>query len=119
MRTRDRLVHFGAQVRSIRVALGMGQRTLAGRIDRSQGYISLVERGNVGGLSIAEAEVIAHALGATLVFGVEAPVLLGGVRQRDAAHAHCVAYVARRLAAAGWIVLREVAIGTRERPGWI
>jgi transcriptional regulator with XRE-family HTH domain len=119
MRTRERLVGFGAQVRSIRVALGMGQRALACRIDRSQGYVSLVERGNVAGLSITDAEVIASALGATLVFGVEAPVLLGGARQRDAAHARCVAYVARRLAAAGWIVRREVAIGTRERPGWI
>jgi hypothetical protein len=73
----------------------------------------------VAALSIAEADRIARAIGATLVFGVEAPVLLGGARQRDAAHARCVAYVARRLAAAGWIVRREVAIGTSERPGWI
>ena len=89
------------------------------RIDRSQGYVSLVERGRVAGLSIAEADGIARAIGATLVFGVEAPVLMGGARQRDAAHARCVAYVARRLAAAGWIVRREVPIGTRDRPGWI
>ena len=119
MRTRDRLVHFGVQVRSIRVALGIGQRALAGRIDRSQGYVSLVERGKVAGLSVAEADAIARAIGATLVFGVEAPVLFGGARQRDAAHSRCVAYVGRRLAAAGWIVRREVGIGTRERPGWI
>lgn len=119
MRTRDRLVHFGVQIRSIRVAVGIGQRAVGARINRSQGYVSLVERGRVAGLSIAEADVIARSLGATLVLGVEAPVLLGGARQRDAAHARCVAYVARRLAAAGWIVRREVAIGTRERPGWI
>jgi len=119
MRTQERVVQFGAQVRLIRVALGIGQRALARRIGRSQGYVSVVERGNVAGLSIADADVIARALGATLVFGIEAPVLLGGSRQRDAAHARCVAYVARRLAAAGWDVRREVAIGTRERPGWI
>jgi transcriptional regulator with XRE-family HTH domain len=119
MVARERLVRFGAEVRSIRVALGLGQRALARRIDRSQGCVSLVERGNVAALSVAEADRIARAIGATLVFGVEAPVLLGGARQRDAAHARCVAYVARRLAAAGWIVRREVAIGTRERPGWI
>jgi len=103
----------------MRLAFGMGQRALAGRIGRSQGYVSLVERGNVAGLSIVEADAIARALGATLVFGVEAPVMLGGPRQRDAAHSRCVAYVARRLAVAGWNVRREVAIGTRERPGWI
>lgn len=119
MFAQERLVRFGAQVQSIRIALGMGQRALARRMGRSQGYVSLVERGSVPGLSIAEADGIARALGATLVFGVEAPVLLGGSRQRDAAHARCVAYVSRRLVASGWHVRREIAIGTRERPGWI
>ena len=90
MRTRQRLVHFGAQVRSIRVALGMGQRALAGRIDRSQAYISLLERGNVPGLSIAEADVIARALGATLILGVEAPVLGGSSARRRSCAMRCV-----------------------------
>ena len=118
MRTRQRLVHFGAQVRSIRVALGMGQRALAGRIDRSQAYISLLERGNVPGLSIAEADVIARALGATLILGVEAPVFSVALvsatpLMRNALRTSHVD------SPAGWIVRREAAIGTWERPGWV
>ena len=106
-------------MRAVRVALGLGQRDLARRIGRAQSYVSLVERGRVPGLSIAEAEAICDALGATFVLGIEAPVLLEGPRQRDAAHARCVAYVARRLARNGWIVQREVQVGTPGRPGWI
>jgi len=114
-----RLERFGASVRAVRVALGLSQRALAGRIGRSQPYVSLVERGRIAGLSIAEAEAICRALGATFVLGIEAPVLVAGPRQRDAAHARCVAYVARRLIRHGWMVRREVIIGMPGRPGWI
>jgi transcriptional regulator with XRE-family HTH domain len=117
--TQERLIHFGAQVRAIRISIGLPQRRLAIRIQRSQGFVSLVEHGRVARLSIAEADAISAALGATLVLGVEAPILIAGDRQRDAAHARCVAYVARRLASDGWIVRREVMIGPRDRPGWI
>ena len=106
-------------MRAVRVSLGRRQRALAKRIGRTQSYLSLVERGRVTGLSIVEAEAICDALGATFVLGIEAPVLVAGPRQRDAAHARCVAYVARRLARDGWIVKREVPVGTPGRPGWI
>ncbi len=114
-----RLERFGASLRAVRIALGLSQRVLAMRIGRSQSYVSLVERGRIAGFSVAEAEAICRGLGATLVFGIEAPVLVAGPRQRDAAHARCVAYVARRLIRDGWIVRREVQIGTPGRPGWI
>jgi transcriptional regulator with XRE-family HTH domain len=114
-----RLERFGASFRAVRVAIGLSQRVLAMRIGRSQAYVSLVERGRIAGFSIAEAEAICRGLGATLVLGIEAPVLIAGPRQRDAAHARCVAYVARRLIRDGWIVRREVQIGTPGRPGWI
>jgi len=107
-----RIDRFGASVRAVRVSLGLRQRELARRIGRTQSHLSLVERGRIPGLSIAEAEAICEALGATFVLGIEAPVLVAGPRQRDAAHARCVAYVARRLARDGWIVQREVPIGT-------
>jgi len=81
--------------------------------------MSLLERGMIARLSIVEAERVCSSLGATLVLGVEAPVLIAGPRQRDAAHARCVAYVARRLIAEGWLVQREVQIGSPSRPGWI
>ena len=115
----DRVRSLGASVRAVRVALGLSQRVLGERIGRSQVYVSLVERGRVPGLSITEADSLCGALGATLVLGIEAPVLLAGSRQRDAAHARCVAYVMRRLTKEGWIVRREVQIGTPARPGWI
>ena len=117
--TQERLIKFGLRVRAIRSSIGMPQRRLAMRIHRSQGFVSLVERGKVARLSIAEADAISQALGATLVLILEAPILIAGAPQRDRAHARCVAYVARRLAAQGWIVRREVIIGARDRPGWI
>ena len=119
MAAQERLIHFGARVRAVRVSIGLPQRRLASRIQRSQGFVSLVERGKVKRLSIAEADQISEALGATLVLTVEGPILLAGTRQLDAAHARCIAYVARRLSAQGWIVHREVLIGARDRPGWI
>ena len=114
-----RVERFGASIRAVRVALGLSQRALGERIGRSQVYVSLVERGRVPGFSIMEADSICKALGATLVLGIEAPLLLAGSRQRDAAHARCVAFVMRRLAREGWSVQREVQIGTLSRPGWI
>ena len=114
-----RVDHFGASVRAVRTALGLTQRGLARRIGRAQSYVSMVERGLIQGLSIAEADAISRSLGGTLVIGIEAPVLVAGSRQRDAAHARCVAYVARRLVRDGWVVQREVQVGSHDRPGWI
>lgn len=115
----ERLLRLGASVRAVRTMLGLSQRAFGERIGRSQAYVSLVERGLIRRLSIVEADLMCRDLGATLVVGVEAPVLIGGPRQRDAAHAQCVAYVARRLRADGWLVQREVLIGSPSRPGWI
>jgi transcriptional regulator with XRE-family HTH domain len=115
----ERLQRLGASVRAVRTTLGLSQRAFGERIGRSQAYVSLMERGMIRALSIVEADLICRHLGATLVLGVEAPVLIGRPRQRDAAHARCVAYVARRLRADGWLVQREVQIGSPSRPGWI
>jgi hypothetical protein len=81
--------------------------------------VSRAERGTLVTLTIADADELCRALGATLVFGVEAPILIAGDRQRDAAHSRCVAYVAKRLERDGWLVAREVEIGDIRRPGWI
>jgi transcriptional regulator with XRE-family HTH domain len=115
----DRLLRLGASIRAVRTALGLSQRAFADRIGRSQAYVSLLERGLIGTLSVVELDRVCKSLGATLVLGVEAPVLIAGPRQRDAAHARCVAYVARRLRADGWLVEREVPVGSPSRPGWI
>lgn len=114
-----RLVQFGAAIRSLRTALAVSQQQLARRIGRSQAFVSLVERGRYRSLTVADGDRLCQALGGTLVLGVEAPLVLGGGRQRDAAHAPCLGHVARRLTAAGWLVEREVEIGDPRRPGWI
>jgi len=114
-----RVERFGASVRAVRVALGLSQRASAKLMGRSQAWVSLMERGRIASLSVSEADLICQSLGATLVLGVEAPVLIAGPRQRDAAHARCVAYVARRLRSDGWLVQREVQVGSSSRPGWI
>jgi transcriptional regulator with XRE-family HTH domain len=103
----------------VRLTLGLSQRAFAGRIGRSQTYVSLLERGMIPNLSIIEADAMCQRVGATLVLGIDAPILVAGARQRDAAHARCVAYVARRLRAEGWLVEREVQVGPPSRPGWI
>ena len=58
-------------------------------------------------------------MGARLAIAVDAPYLGDRPLQRDAAHAHCVGHVGRRLAAAGWLVAREVEVGTDRSRGWI
>jgi transcriptional regulator with XRE-family HTH domain len=115
----SRLVAFGAAIRNLRQTLGLTQHELAKRIGRSQTFVSAVERGVAARLEDRDADALCRALGGTFVFGVEAPLLLGGGRAADAAHARCVAHVVRRLPPAGWIVEREVEIGSGSRPGWI
>jgi transcriptional regulator with XRE-family HTH domain len=119
MLDRQRLVTIGATIRSVRNAIGMSQRRLAARVGRSQSFISRVEAGRVGSIRVSDLDRLCRGLGATLVLGVEEPLVLGGARQRDAAHAVSIGHVVRRLSAAGWLVEREVEIGPPGRPGWI
>ena len=119
MLDRHRLVTIGATIRSVRTAIGMSQRRVAARIGRSQSFISRVAAGRVGAIRVTDLDRLCQALGATLVLGVEAPLVLGVARQRDAAHAVSIGHVVRRLTAAGWLVEREVEIGPPGRPGWI
>ena len=119
MSSRQRLRTFGVAIREVRTALGHSQAQLAGRVGRSQTFVSQVERGVATSLNVDDADRLCTALGATLVLNVESPRLLAGPRTRDAAHAACVGHVQRRLRSQGWHVRREVAIGTSQRPGWI
>ena len=116
---RERLVSFGLVVRRVRQRVGQTQAQLGQRVGRSQSWVSRVEGGELVSLTVAESDELCRALGATLVFAVEAPIITGTDRQRDAAHAKCVAFVAGRLERSGWFVEREVQIGDPGRPGWI
>jgi transcriptional regulator with XRE-family HTH domain len=119
MRAARRRSSFGSSIRTIRDALGMSQRELGRRVSRSQPYVSAVENGRTPGLRLSDAEKLCEAVGATLVFGVDAPLLLGAARQHDLVHARCLAHVCRRLKSGDWLTEREVEIGEPRRPGWI
>src|SRR5688572_5166515 len=95
----------GRIVRALRRRRGWRQMDLAAQASCSQAEISLVERGHLRSLVLAER--ILAALDAHLVLDVR---WRGGALDRllDEDHATLVATVARRLAAAGWEVQVEV-----------
>ncbi len=110
---------FGRAAATIRRKLRVRQIDLAAAVGISTAHLSAIENGLVRHLDMDLAGRLCAALGGTLVFGIELPPALAGSRQTDAAHALAVAHVARRLAAAGWLVAREVPIGGLTPTGWI
>jgi hypothetical protein len=59
------------------------------------------------------------ALGVAISIDFRLPLIARSSPQRDPAHATCVAYVARRLLAAGFLAVREVEIAYGRSHGWI
>lgn len=116
---RPALLAVAAAVADLRRTIGWSQAELARRAGQSQGWVSIVEAGRAGDLTFGAASRLLEAMGARLVVGVDAPFLGDRRRQRDVAHVRCVAYVARRLEHAGWLVRREVEIGGDRSRGWI
>lgn len=112
----DEAIRF---VRAACAALGWSQRELSRRSGVPQTAISRFVRGRLDAIDLAQLAAIAVAFGARIAFTVDAPFLVDRARQRDRVHATCVAYVARRLRAAGWVVETEVEIAGRYGPGWI
>ena len=106
-------------VRDLRRALGWTQADLASRAGVSQSLVSAVERRRLADLTFGTATGLLEAMGARLAVGVNRPFVAGRERQRDAAHAACSVYVARRLIAAGWSVASEVEVGGDRSRGWI
>jgi hypothetical protein len=78
--------------------------------------VSSVEAGAVN-VTVGLAGRLLSALGVAVELRVQHP--LAEPRQRDAAHALCVAHVERRLKATGWLVMREVEIIHGRSHGWI
>jgi transcriptional regulator with XRE-family HTH domain len=111
-------VRAGVLIRDLRLALGWTQRTLAQKAGVSQSWICDVERGRCPEASLETIDRLLAAMGGRLIFQVNAPYL-ATPRQRDLVHARCSAYVARRLARAGWRVAREVEVGGDRSRGWI
>jgi len=101
------------------VAIGWSQAELARRARTSQSSTSRIERGLIDRVDVGVIGRLCDALGCRLSLRVDAPFLSDRLRQREPAHAACVAYVARRLAAAGWEIRRGVEIVDGRSHGWI
>lgn len=110
---------IGRAVFELRSVLGWSQAELGRRAGLSQPMVSAVEAATVDGLTFRTAARLLGAMGARLSISVDAPFIGDRPLQRDAAHAHCVGHVGRRLAAAGWLVAREVELGGDRSRGWI
>ena len=101
------------------MTLEWSQDELSRRSGLAQSAISRLERGIHSGLDLDELDRLAAALGGRFRLGFDAPFLADRARQRDRVHARCIAFVARRLERAGWLILTEVEIVGSAGPGWI
>jgi transcriptional regulator with XRE-family HTH domain len=111
-------IRLGIIIRDLRTALRWSQRDLSLRSGVSQSWVCAVERGRATDVTLATADRLLAAMGAELNLRAVAPFLADS-RQRDPAHAQCVAHVARRLQGAGWRIATEVEIGSDRSKGWI
>jgi transcriptional regulator with XRE-family HTH domain len=96
--------------------MGWSLDELAARAKVSKGMLVLIEHGRAN-LTVDLAGKVLSALDVTVDLRITSPHVAR--RQRDAAHARCVAYVARRLESLGWLVHREVEIAGGRSHGWI
>jgi transcriptional regulator with XRE-family HTH domain len=105
-------------VASARRDLGWTQRQLADRAGVSQSLVATAETGRRGS-SIESFERIAEALGLRVAIDARPPVLVGGGRQADPAHARCIGALRTALARAGLACATEVAVADGPVRGWI
>ena len=112
-------VQIGMFVRDTRQAIGWTQKELGHRAAMSQSEISKVERARIDELTFEIAGRILEALGSRAGLDLHAPFVADRRRQRDAGHARCIAYVARRLERLGWLVRTEVEVVSGSARGWI
>jgi len=106
-------------VRDVRLALGWSQRELARRTELAQSTICRIERATLADLTFDTAAAVLDVLGVRATLDLQSPLIADGRRQKDPAHARCVAYVARRLRRLGWATITEVEIATGSSRGWI
>jgi len=116
---RQMLLAVARLVRRGRLAIGWTQARLGGEADVSQSTVSLIEGACMPSLSIETASKVLDALGVRATIVAREPLLLDRQRQRDPAHARCVAHVRARLERAGWVTASEVEIGRGRFRRWI
>jgi transcriptional regulator with XRE-family HTH domain len=105
-------------IRDGRRAIGWSQDLLATRAHLSQTLVWMAENQQPG-VAIGSLFEVCSALDVAIDVTFRLPFAVGRTRQRDAAHARCVAYVQRRLEAAGYRVAREVEVRAGRSHGWI
>ncbi|MBI3751978.1 MAG: helix-turn-helix domain-containing protein [Chloroflexi bacterium] len=110
--TRDRelLEQLAMVVRTSRRTRRWTQQRLADELGVSQSQIARLERAQLARVPLITASRTLEILGGRLDARFIGPTA-GAPSQRDLAHARCVAYVARRLVAAGFEVATEVEVG--------
>jgi transcriptional regulator with XRE-family HTH domain len=117
--TRTLLLTIAREILRMREALGWSQAELAAKAAVSQPTISRVEHALAPEITIGRIRGIFEAMGGRFEFELRPPLLVAGGRQRDAAHARCLAHVRARLERTGWIVEREVEVVDGRTRGWI
>jgi len=116
--TRNILLAIGSTTRSTRIARRWPQRRLATLAGVSQSLIARFEQARMPDLPLATAVRVLDALDIGVDLRLLAP-RVATASQRDRAHARCVAYVARRLERAGFIVATEAEVGTERWRGFV
>jgi transcriptional regulator with XRE-family HTH domain len=104
---------------SIRSAMGIGQRTVAGRASVPQSAVSAVEAGEAGRLALDTSLRVLEALGVEVRLQLDGPVVRGRSRRRDAVHAWTAGRVGERLRRVGWEVVDEAEVGSGRIRGYI
>ncbi len=120
-RSRQRVtvgVRLGRIVRDGRERMGLSKTGLADRAAVSRQMIAELEDGSANP-TLDTVVAVLDGLGLEVEVVVRGPVMIGGPRSGDAAHAICSGYVQRRLEAAGWTTAREVRIDDGRYVGWI
>jgi DNA-binding Xre family transcriptional regulator len=116
-------IQLGRTIRALRHRADLTQAELGARTGVSQGTISLLERGRVGGMSLGRLRAVVAGLDAEVVL---IPSWRGGdlARLLDARHAGLCEAMTRSLDARGWVVTPEVSYsrfgerGSIDLVGW-
>jgi hypothetical protein len=99
--------------------LGWTQAGLGARSGVSQSQVSRFEAGRIDVVSLSTTARFLDSMGIRASLTLDHPLVARSDRQRDAAHARCLSYVAGRVARMGWEVRREVEIHHGRSHGWI
>lgn len=113
------LVALAETIAKTRRSLGWTQAELGRRCGMSPSMVSLVERGLVPDVSLGTVATICGAMDVGVSLAMKLPFLMDRHRQREPAHARCVAYAQQRLEHFGWLVEREAEIAHGTSHGWI